>query len=94
LVQKIADQKYTCDYLEILVNQYLAPEENKDIYDGINQLAQFFASLKVENFKNTDTVSAKSGQLVIGGNEIIVMDEAQFNELKVLVSGIRNKIIQ
>jgi hypothetical protein len=50
--------------------------------------------LKVENTENADVKSAKSGQLVIGGNEIIVMDDTQFKELKTLVSGIRNKLIQ
>jgi hypothetical protein len=94
LIQKISDQKYTTDYLEILVSQYLNPKDNNDIIDGLSQLSHFFESLKVEDTENADVKSAKSGQLVIGGNEIIVMDDTQFKELKTLVSGIRNKLIQ
>ncbi len=92
-IRRIIDQKIVLDNLLQYSNEYTNDTHLVTIIKIVNPLAEFFNNIKVLETK-TQVTKTKDGRLIIGGGKQFKITKDEFDELKQLVTDIRNKLIQ
>ena len=92
-VQKIADQKYAVDHLMHFSRQYEGDLNIDQTLDYLVKLDDFYNSLP-ERKEETRVSRDQSNHLVFKGGNQVQMSAADWDQLKDLVVGLRNEIVQ
>jgi hypothetical protein len=88
----LAEMKYPMENLMEKAKSATANETDKAIINYLNQIAIIFNELENNGSKTVITKNA-SGEISIQGGEEMVINEANFNDLKKKVAEIRNNIV-
>ena len=92
VITLLASQKHVVENLFAYLDQLKNEEAIKQTINELKPLADFYASLEVQKEDPKNGETKNDGKIVVGGNTKIIMTEAQFLELKKLISSIRNNI--
>jgi hypothetical protein len=94
IINRIAEQKYSCNNLLELIKTYPSDENLKDIYQLILPLKKYFDNIKIETINEGNVTNNSKNQTTIKGKTVITFTKEDFKEIKHLATEIRKKIIE
>lgn len=92
-IQRIIDQKIAFENLVKYSYEYSDDPNVSSCLEIVEPLSDFLKNITVVKAKTTITKS-DDGRIIVGGGDKLKITEEEFNELKKLVTQIREKIIQ
>ena len=92
IANAIAEQKFSFEVLRDFAYQQKDDEVVAIILDDIKKLDKVFSKITPKEKENTK-VENNNGKIVIGGSSNLTIDQAQYEELKAVVTKIRDSYI-
>jgi len=92
IARAIAEQKYPFEVLRDFVRQQKGDEVVASISSDIEKLDKVFSKILPKKNEKTK-VENSNGKIVIGGSNNLTIDQSQYEELKKIVTEIRNTYI-
>lgn len=94
ILKRIAEQKYSLEHLNDLMNSYGSDRNLDEMKADLNEVKQLYDALEVKVVKSAPTVTEQNGVATVGGGsrEIVISPE-QIKEITMKIASIRNKYI-